>query len=249
MVFQKLIEKLIGRYRKEKARVNLIYPEETEEIGKSIVVLHTENRRLVSLIQRLTKDSEEHAKNWYYDYNVRNTYLNNNGNTPNPLNNHSSSSANHYHSSSFGGRDVMTPHDVNVKRRINSASVSGNAINYCNHLGMSPTGVELTTSVDDENSLIHRYNGQVRTGRLFAADDQEEVIVETDMSSCDSPVRQVFCQSGSSVDEGEGEGGTGAPKTTTAGDGLLSRGGEGSSSNASKGHKDNSGVIKDETRV
>ena len=243
--------------------MNLIYPEETEEIGKSIVVLHTENRRLVSLIQRLTKDSEEHAKNWYYDYNVRNTYLNNNGSSPNPLNNHSSSSANHYHSTSFGGN----PHDVNVKRRINSSSVAGggNPINYCNHLGMSPTGVELATSVDDENSLIHRYNGQVRTGRLFAADDQEEVIVETDMSSCDSPVRQVFCQSGSSVDEGEAEGDegvAGAGAAANAGESLLSgreRDGAGGGSNPSKGLKDGSGtggggtggggVVKDETRV
>ena len=47
-------------------------PHESEEMSISINRLYVENRRLVNLIQRLTKDSEEHAKSWYADYNIRN---------------------------------------------------------------------------------------------------------------------------------------------------------------------------------
>ena len=56
----------------EKARTNMYTPHESEEMSISINRLYVENRRLVNLIQRLTKDSEEHAKSWYADYNIRN---------------------------------------------------------------------------------------------------------------------------------------------------------------------------------
>ncbi|XP_075265841.1 transient receptor potential-gamma protein-like isoform X2 [Convolutriloba macropyga] len=330
--YRRLIEKLIGRYRKEKARVNLIYPEETEEIGKSIVVLHTENRRLVSLIQRLTKDSEEHAKNWYYDYNVRNqaAYLNDHhasgvadgsgsgggagsgtagsqsvsvaagvaalvsgavgggagrtGGVPGGGLHHLLATGAHQHhqhhhgvsssnqlqrpASSIGGLTfASTPYSgslataqaassglagsnlegancggIGASMKPNSLSLQ-NTGNHCNYNlqlagvnSLSPTSaaavpggaqshqhphLSLLTSHhhhqdqqgaimgDEERSLIHRYNGQAgrQARRLFqdTAEETEEIIVETDLSSCDSPVRQIFCQSGSSLDEEDDE--------------------------------------------
>ena len=69
---QKLVKKLFDRYMMEKARTNMYTPHESEEMSISINRLYVENRRLVNLIQRLTKDSEEHAKSWYADYNIRN---------------------------------------------------------------------------------------------------------------------------------------------------------------------------------
>merc|ERR1712226_1817620 len=94
---------------------------------------------------------------------------------------------------------------------------AGNHCNYSMQLGatsnLSPTaGVRGSGSggghchpgaiTEEETSLIHRYNGQGRQARLLQQDhDTEEIIVETDLSSCDSPVRQIFCQSGSSLDD------------------------------------------------
>ena len=219
--------------------MNIIYPEETEEIGKSIVVLHTENRRLLSLIQRLTKDSEEHAKNWFHDYNVRNQYLKSDSTESNPGAN-SSGGRNELHprhgprhqqgggqnhqaplqrpASSIGGLNYATSFAGTTGNHLESkCSMKSNAShlqNTGNHHGninynlqlagvnLSPSNAQGHQMGDEETSLIHRYNGQSRSNRLFV-DEAEEIIVETDMSSCDSPVRQIFCQSGSSLDDAD----------------------------------------------
>ncbi len=232
--------------------MNLIYPEETEEIGKSIIVLHTENRRLVSLIQRLTKDSEEHAKNWYYDYNVRNQYLNNsnsNQNAPSQPHHHPHHHHHPQHHQTSAKPALQFPPTGYSNSHLEPSNMASQSINSaCNHLSYHALSLALTPNMsatnpsapEDENSLMHRYNGQQsRSGRLFA-DETEEIFVETDISSCDSPVRQIFCQSGSSLDEQEGE-----ERTLLSND--RSRPPEAAAATSPTSEKTE--LVKDETRV